>query len=115
MINHYPASPDDALVEQWESDWHSSGPEFNNYALFIAAKASQWSSDQEFETCCSQLESHGWLAAEGHLRAARRRKMLSEKEKALSALSLIMSQQKGIYDGRPIDTIRAVLEALPND
>ena len=115
MIDRYPALPDEALAEQWESDWHSSGPEFDHYPLFIATKASEWSSDQEFEACCSQLASDGWHTAACHLRAARRNKMLSEKEKALSALSSIMSRQKGIYDGTPFNTIRAVLEAMPND
>ncbi len=36
----------------------------------------------------------------------------SDKEQALNALSLIMSRQKGMFDGKPFDTIRQVLEAL---
>jgi hypothetical protein len=50
-------------------------------------------------------------------RAARRpsSKPPSDKELALNALSLIMSQQKGMFDGKPFNTIRRVLEALPND
>jgi hypothetical protein len=72
--------------------------------------------DEELKACLWHLESTRCnQIVITTLRAARRPKPPSDKELALNALSLIMSQQKGMFDGKPFNTIRRVLEALPND
>jgi hypothetical protein len=83
----------------------------------IATRAAQWGADQELEACIEwvsiQLNCTSQEHLVPHLRAARRPKPPSDKELALNALSLIMSRQKGMFDGKPFDTIRRALEALP--
>ena len=99
----------------------------------VIDQAAQWGADQELEACCIELtekiitnslyegdKTHAsWRELASivvrKLRAARRPKPPSDKELALNALSLIMSQQKGMFDGKPFNTIRRALEALPND
>jgi hypothetical protein len=70
--------------------------------------------DQELEACCRWVRSmfggHPTWADE--LLSARRPKPPSDKELALNALALIMSQQKGMFDGKPFNTILRALEAL---
>jgi len=78
---------------------------------------------EQFTTCRYDWSKADTEAMEGdpafrcilELRTARRPKPPSDKELALNALSLIMSQQKGMFDGKPFNTIRLALEALPND
>lgn len=89
------------------------------YEQFIATRFSQWGADQQLEDCCEQLKSIpsplgvplGEMASNA-LRNACRPQPLSDKEQALNALSLIMSRQKGMFDGKPFDTIRKALESL---
>lgn len=55
------------------------------------------------------------VALAKELCAALRHKAISDKQAALNALDLIMSRQKGEFDGAPFDAIRNVLEALPDE
>jgi hypothetical protein len=116
MTNQHPITPPPELVDQWMQDWHKSvsKPRCSDY---ISTKSAQWGADQELEACLLQVgdgrrENLSQVIA---LRNARRPKLLSDKEQALNALSLIMSRQKGMFDGKPFETIRQALEALPND
>jgi hypothetical protein len=100
-----PITPPPELIEQWMQD-HTT-----KYDL--ARHAAQWGADQELQACCSEV---AWLESTSmakKIRARRRPKPPSDKELALNALSLIMSRQNGMFDGKPFDTIRRALEALP--
>jgi len=115
------AVPPRELMEQWasekcydERDWL--------YEFHIAIRAAQWGADQQLAEDAKWLD-HNALN-EPHLRITPVGELLKEamrpkaespslKELALNALSLVMSQQKGMFDGKPFDTIRQALEALP--
>jgi hypothetical protein len=101
--------PTEELLNQWcyasTGDWRE-----------IAAIAARWGykqgADEELEACCE------WLAYEGHehehlaLRAARRPKPPSLKERALSLLDEF-SDPEGLYlDVKSHNTIRRALEQL---
>ena len=114
MTNQHPIVPSPEQVDQWFDDAVrlNSTPKY-----YIATQAAQWGADQELEACLllvgdGRRENLSQVIA---LRTARRPKLLSDKEQALNALSLIMSRQKGMFDGKPFETIRKALEALPGD
>jgi hypothetical protein len=107
MTDLSPAPPPE-LVQQWF--WEASELEIPS-RCHIATRAAQWAADQELEACCEWVQ--GYAECGDSLRAARRPKPPSLKELALNALSLVMSQQRGMFDGKPFDTIRRALEALP--
>ena len=68
--------------------------------------------DEELDACVKILYDRGQPETAAALLRVRRPPVLSDKQEALNALSLIMSRQKGMFDGTPFDTIRAVLEQL---
>ena len=114
MSNRHPITPSPEQVDQWFADAIRLNitPKY-----YIARQSALWSADQELEACLllvgdGRRENLSQVIA---LRTARRPKLLSDKEQALNALSLIMSRQKGMFDGKPFETIRQALEALPND
>lgn len=70
--------------------------------------------DQELEACCALMDDWG-LDASG-LRAARRPKPLSRKQRALNALShLIDGAAYSMDTTEPAEYIRRALEQLPDD
>ena len=110
MTNQHPITPPPELVEHHWNTPRVGGDFAQEFAAFFA----QWGADQELEACLllvgdGRRENLSQVIA---LRTARRPKLLSDKEQALNALSLIMSRQKGMFDGKPFDTIRKALEAL---
>jgi hypothetical protein len=109
MTNQHPITLPPAILQKLRSTAPTSGWHRD---AWIAEQAAQWGADQELEACCEWV-TRSTLGSGTCLRAARRPKPLSDKELALNALSLIMSQQKGMFDGKPFDTIRRALEALP--
>ena len=104
-----PIAPPSKLLDKWCKDLTLLN------LRDIATQAAQWGADQELDACDEWLFQDGYDVTSARLRAARRPKLLSDKEQALNALSLIMSRQKGMFDGKPFETIRKALEALPND
>ena len=113
MTNH-PIIPPPELVQCFLRS-NPVTPTGMTYEQFIATRFAQWGADQELDACDEWLFQDGYDVTSARLRAARRPKLLSDKEQALNALSLIMSRQKGMFDGKPFETIRQALEALPND
>ena len=119
--SQYPISPPQELVQKWINE------EPGIYAEHIAARSAQWGWDQrapeiqaaadaELEACIRHLNLRGHHSTVlNDLRAARRPKPSTLKERALNDLSRLMSKQVGIFDGKPFDTIRQALEALPDD
>jgi hypothetical protein len=112
-----PVTPPPELVQQWNNEaieqWAEKDPP--RLDLFIATRAAQWGADQELEGCCEWMNCQlgtGW----GHgtkLRAARRPKPPSLKERALHELADVYNRDE--IDDSAYDTIRRALEALPND
>jgi hypothetical protein len=78
----------------------------------IISKASQYGAGMELDKSNNWLVLNGYGEAASRLRATRRPKPPSLKEQALEALEVI-PKLVGFESER--DTIRAALEALPND
>ena len=109
MTDQHPITPPPELVQQWRNGGPSYAIANNAYEHYIANQAAQWGANQELEACCK------WLAAESieasqDLRAARRPKSPSLKEKALAVLVALEIDEPG-YEGT-YNTIRRALEAL---
>lgn len=101
MIKH-PVTPPRELVEQLRK----------LPTLEIITKAYQAGADQELEACCEWLSTYGH-AYEIGLRAARRPKPPSPKEKALKVLEALIEWQR--INDPEYQALRHALEQLPND
>ena len=118
MTDH-PITPPPELVQQWGHDANLSGVPHNDehwaYEQHIAIRAAQWGADQELEACCQYFARDLRESLALELRAARRPKPPSLKERALAALHAVAT---GANDTREhhqdLDTIRQALEALPD-
>jgi hypothetical protein len=110
-----PITPPPELVQQWantspvginEESW--------GYEMFIAHHAAQWGADQELEACCAWLkvwQEDKHAGGIENLRAARRPRPPSLKERALHELAAVYNRDE--IDDSAYDTIRRALEALP--
>jgi len=100
--------PPPELVQNWLIDGVGK-PSLVNY---VAIEAAQWGAAQELEACCDWLH---WQNLATHadlipsLRAARRLKPLSLKERALQAWVCV---EAGTDDQTAMAVIRRALEAL---
>jgi hypothetical protein len=115
MMMTNPITPPPELVQQWEEQFLER-PTINGCSIqsYIAAKASQWGANQELEACCEWLvRNYNYPEAGNPLRAARRPNPPSLKEQALH--ELVDAYDKDKIDDTTYDTIRAALDALPND
>ena len=90
MTNHcsmidYPISPPPELVQQIRSDaLHKSG-DVLDYELRMIHASYRAGADQELEACCEWLSNRSFGVI-GNLRAARRPKPPSKKQRGLTAL-----------------------------
>jgi len=116
MTKQHPITPPPELVQQWAN----TGPvvldeESWAYEMFIAHHAAQWGSDAELEACCEYLVRCAQWEPEDvtELRAARRPRPPSLKERALHELAAVYNRDE--IDDSAYDAIRLALEALPND
>ena len=111
--NNHPITPPIELVQQWDNDWHRSKIKYDSLSTFVATQAARWGADQELEACCKWLVKNDWKAVHQHLRAARRPKPLSLKEKALLQLDTL-NADLGMHGlGCDLSQIRRALESLP--
>ena len=112
-----PITPPPALVQQWLcSDDYLWGPLEQksititaNRLQNVATQAARWGANQELEACCAEAE---WLESPSFakkLRAARRPKPPSLKERALQAWVAV---EAGTDDQTAMAVIRRALEAL---
>jgi hypothetical protein len=109
-------TPPRELMEQWasekcydERDWL--------YEFHIATRAAQWGADQELEACLFEASFFASRSLADRLRAARRPKLPSLKQ---DALSLLAKTDGPVMLGNPeyrlreseVEIIRRALEAL---
>jgi len=93
---HTVYSPPDALVREWQRESNHNEPMFPQ----VAAKAAQWGADQELKACCKWLEDQLAMPENcrayviSKLRAARRPKPPSLKEKALNHLKELRTMRQ---------------------
>ena len=112
-MNDHPITPPPELVQQWSAASPIQSNDENwAYELFIAHRAAQWGADQELEACLRLVEIDAGEDAYDfarYIRAARRPKLPSLKERALETLKY----PKDLWSEAEVDTIRRALEALP--
>ena len=113
-MTDYPITPPPELVEQWVQATESNdciGAFPTNFEKRICTMAARWGADQELEACCEWLD--GGFGDVGNfpatLRAVRRPKPLSLKERALQAWAAV---EAGTDDQTAMAVIRRALEAL---
>jgi hypothetical protein len=110
-----PVTPPPELVQQW-IEQGVSRPPGTDYMTCFATQAAQYGADQELEAIQKEIITQAWFADPGHrlaqLRAARRPKPPSLKERALQAWAAV---ETGTDDQTAMAVIRRALEALPND
>ena len=129
MTQEHPITPPPELTQEWSCDCPLTDPFSREF--YVATQAARWGADQqlkldaeqinqawqkgadqELEACCEWLDEH--LAYENNvtdnLRAARRPKPPSLKERALQAWAAV---EAGTDDQTAMAVIRRALEALP--
>jgi len=109
MTENHPITPPPNLVQEW---YHEADNQLAPYYVYIATQAARWGADQELEACCHLLRQQGFDVVDD-LRATRRPKPPSLKERALGALYAIAT---GADDTREfhqdLETIKSALEQL---
>lgn len=105
----HPITPPPELVQQWRKEWRSGDSEV--YDEWLVTRAAQWGADLELEECCEwlhwqNLATHAELIPS--LRAARRPKPPTLKERALAELAA----WENVMDIAPDSPIRRALEQL---
>ena len=113
MNNQHPIVPSFELRNQWHSErpFKSMGPS-REREDYMVDRAAQWGADQELEACCSEIGFITTRATADNLRSLRRPKPPSLKKQALA---LLQPGEPRLFNSEMQDTIRAALEALPND
>ena len=81
----------------------------------LASLAFKAGADQELEACCDVMRVNGSYVSGGVLRAIRRPKPPSDKELALAELDRLIARIPTEGAMAMAESIRKVLEALPND
>jgi hypothetical protein len=113
MTGQHPITPPPELVQRWTS---LAGEEEESCKVWasIAIQAAQWGADQELEACCEWTQ--GYAECGDSLRLARRPKPPSLRKQACDALDTYVYGDPSQDDKvRTYNTIRAALDALPND
>lgn len=108
MTDQHPITPPPELVQQWTSESLATQN--------LCNRAARWGADQELEACCEWLDREGWSgesressALTRQLRAVRRPKPPSLKEKAYAAIDKI---ERSGYPTDDLYTLRRALEQL---
>jgi hypothetical protein len=114
MTDH-PITPPPELVQQWLGTYFGTTVtgEVSDVELALATQAARWGSDQELEACCEWVNDNvpcGYGPPGEELRAARRPKPPSLKERALQAWAAV---EAGTDDQVAMAVIRRALEELP--
>ena len=110
MTDH-PITPPPELMKGWIDAWYNAKVKHANMTEFVAIQAARWGADQELEACCGLLRQQGFDVVDD-LRAARRPKPPSLKERALQAWAAV---QAGTDDQTAMAVICRALNQLPNE
>jgi len=106
-----PITPPPELVQQWTS--YANEEDGMDVWSRFATWSAQWGADQELEAIQKEIITQAWFADPSHrlaqLRAARRPKPPSLKERALEA----MHRNWNPHNNDDFATIARALEALP--
>lgn len=117
MINsNHPITPPPELVHQWVESTRahdSIGAYAEDYIDHVATQAARWGADEELKACCL------WVAQESRtacrqLKAHRRPKPPSLKERGREALQNIHAAVVMETGGRELDVLKEIVESLPD-
>ena len=109
MTNQHTIIPPRELVRQWMYESNHNEQIIPQVADFAA----QWGADRELEACCEWLDKEIGPVDSCDLRADRRPKPLSLKEKALKALKVLPTPEGQVtLDITDLNTIRRALETI---
>jgi hypothetical protein len=118
MTQEHPITPPPELVVEWADTIYQQTECDDQRDLYVATQAARWGADQELEACINYFHEYdpSWGEASElitGLRAARRPKPLSLKEKALLQLDTL-NADLGMHGlGCDLSQIRRALESLP--
>ena len=115
MTDQHPIVPSFELRNQWQSEspFKIISVDREDYMI---DRAAQWGADQELEACCSEIGFITSRATADVLQSLRRPKPPSLRKQACDALDTYVYGEPNQDDKvRTYNTIRAALEALPND
>jgi len=105
-------TPPPELVKQWATASPVQSNDENwAYEFFIAHHAAQWGADQELEACCHYFARDLRESLALELRAVRRPKPPSLKERALLAIDIAVADDRLSAD--VANVVRRALEQLP--
>ena len=105
-------TPPLALIDQWWVEAKQNAKYDEPIGPLVATQAARWGANQELEACVKWIEDCGYHpSVPDDLRAARRPRSLSLKERALEALEALPTPAGQVTADR-LDTIRRALEAL---
>lgn len=112
MENQHPITPPSELLQLWLEQHH----DYNKGINELLIEAVQYGADRELEACVDFVQYEAdWDTAE-RLRADRRRKVPSLKERALDLVKPAKKPGTNVAFGpKELETIRRAIEALPND
>ena len=105
MSDYSSITPPLALIDQWWDEAKQNAKYDEPIGPLVAAQAAQWGANQELDACCAEA---AWLESPSFakkLRAARRPKPPSLKERLAAA----------IIDGNVCTALSLLNEGLPND
>ena len=86
--NNHPITPPPELVQQWLGEYFGctvSG-ELSDSECYLATQAARWGADQELDACAKWLSMSCWSEPAKDIRAARRPKPPSLKERLSKAI-----------------------------
>ena len=101
-------------MAQWSGTWQKAKVKHVSHEEFVATQAARWGADQELKASCEWMKIHLHSGSQlcKQLRAARRPKPPSLKERALSEIADAVAG--GNITPERGATIRLALEALPD-
>ena len=108
-MTEHQITPPPELVAQWRRGGPADAAVNNACERHIATQAARWGADQELDACCEWLVVDDWKNVSENLRAARRPKPPSLKERALQAWAAV---EAGTDDQTAMAVIRRALEQL---
>ena len=122
MTDQHPITPSPELVQKWVAATESNdciGALPTNFEQRICTAAARWGADQELEACINHFHEYDTSWGEDSdliagLRAARRPKPPSLKERALDSWDRLRNEAWCEDIGFDLDFIRGALESLPD-
>jgi hypothetical protein len=113
-MKEHPITPPDELVMEWIKKHYDGDVQrgVGGVERTIAAQAARWGADMELDACCSWVEVYAECG--GPLRAARRPKPPTLKERGREALQNIHNAVVMETGGRELDVLKEIVESLPD-